>query len=95
MTEELSPEDTAANGYTNVRLIHNQGLCGLLRFNFTWGLVVGLNASGYTKRYCYENRADALDALEAWDGSDHPDGPWIKLKGMGLDLLNPKIDSKF
>ena len=32
-----------------------------------------------------------LAALAAWDGEEHPGGPWIKCKGAGIDLLNPSF----
>ena len=78
-------------GYTDLRLISGK-MCGLYRFMFTTGLMVGLDAAGYERRYCFESREDALAALEAWDGEGHPSGPWIKLKGMlngePVDLSN-------
>ncbi|MBW8466919.1 MAG: hypothetical protein K0M67_01540 [Thiobacillus sp.] len=66
-------------------------LCALNRFNFTTGLVVGLNTDHYERRYCYEHQHEALEALQAWDGRGHPGGPWIKCKGAGIDLLNPAL----
>jgi len=54
-------------------------------------VVVGLDAVGYQRRYCYEHAADARAALMAWDGNGHPSGPWIKCKGAGIDLLNPNF----
>ncbi len=66
-------------------------LCALNRFNFTTGLVVGLHADHYERRYCYEHQHDAHEALQAWDGRGHPGGPWIKCKGAGIDLLNPAL----
>jgi hypothetical protein len=80
----------ASQGYTDVREA-GPSICALQRFNFTTGLVVGLGAEGYERRYCYEHEADARDALLAWDGSGHPSGPWIKCKGAGMDLLNPEL----
>ncbi|MBU7572548.1 MAG: hypothetical protein KAF64_04270 [Hydrogenophaga sp.] len=59
------------------------------QFNYTTAVVVGLDDVGYQRRYCYEHRADAQAALSAWDGREHPSGPWIKCKGAGIDLLNP------
>ncbi|UUZ66578.1 hypothetical protein LP417_34180 (plasmid) [Polaromonas sp. P1-6] len=50
-----------------------------------------LNESGYERRYCYEYEVDARAALKAWDGVEHPSGPWIKCKGAGFDLLNPGL----
>jgi hypothetical protein len=81
-----------ANCYENLRTI-NGVLCGTQKFVFTTGLVVGLDAAGYERRYCYEHGPDALAALEAWDGTGHPPGPWIKCKGWlngsFVDLSNP------
>lgn len=63
--------------------------CAIRRFNFTMAIVVGLDAVGHARRYCHEHAADAQAALAAWDGQDHPGGPWIQCKGAGVDLLNP------
>lgn len=68
--------------YTNLKYI-NGVLCGIRRFIFTTGLVVGLNRIGYDGRYCYESHADAVAALEKWDMNGDPDGDWIKYKGNG------------
>lgn len=83
----------AQNGYTHVRRLGDKCV-GLLRFNFTVGLVVGLDWAGHDRRYCYEFAEDAVAALDAWDGQDHPGGPWIKCKGAGIDLLNPAFGAK-
>ncbi|MCY1224458.1 hypothetical protein D9M72_366160 [compost metagenome] len=64
-------------------------MCAVKQFNYTTAVVVGLDDVGYQRRYCYEHRADAQAALAAWDGCEHPSGPWIKCKGAGIDLLNP------
>jgi hypothetical protein len=79
-----------ANGYHDVRAL-NGAVCAVGRFNFTFGLIVGLGWEGYERRYCYELEADARAALAEWDGQGHPDGPWIKCKGAGIDLLNPLL----
>lgn len=76
-------------------LVINGKVCGLHRFMFTTGLVVGLTFDSYERRYCYETERDAGAALILWDGVEHPDGPWIKLKGTYegeyVDLLNPAL----
>lgn len=79
-------------GYTDLREV-NGVLCGLQQMNFTYGLIVKLTWFGYSHRYCYEHKEDALEALNSWDGSGHPAGPWIKMKGLGVDLLNPELVS--
>ena len=83
----------AQNGYTHVRQLGVKWV-GLQRFNFTVGLVVGLDGGGYERRYCFEFAEDALEALDAWDGQEHPSGPWIKCKGAGIDLLNPAFGGR-
>lgn len=75
-------------GYTSLRRLGGQ-LCGLQGYNFTCALVVGLEAQGYGRRYCYESDAEAAEAIRVWDGEGHPPGPWIKCKGAGIELLNP------
>lgn len=77
-------------GYRDLRAIGGV-VCGLHRYNFTSGLVVGLTLEGYGRRYCYESLDDAREALQVWDGVGHPAGPWIKCKGAGIDLLNPAL----
>ncbi|PND30180.1 hypothetical protein C1I89_29880 [Achromobacter pulmonis] len=88
------PQDLVAflrmQGYRELRLV-GAGVCGLHRFNFTMGLVVGLTFEGYERRYCYRYQKDARSALATWDGHEHPGGPWIKCKGAGIDLLNPAL----
>lgn len=93
-SEALTPE-LQLFGYTDLRQIDGKQ-CGLLGFMFTTGLMVGLDSEGYERRYCYEHQEDALAALAVWDGTGHPSGPWIKLKGMlggeRVDLLNPELN---
>lgn len=80
----------AANGYSDLRTLGEQ-VCAIKQFNFTTAVVVGLDSVGYQRRYCYELKSDAQAALIAWDGREHPFGPWIKCKGSGIDLLNPNF----
>lgn len=86
----MTLEEFQAAGYRELREI-NGVLCGLCRFAFTTGLVVGLDDVGYERRYCYEHAADAALALQEWSGEGHPSGPWIKLKGRCVDILNPEL----
>lgn len=76
-------------GYRNVKKSPSGQWCGVFSYAFTFGLVVGLTDDCYERRYCYEHQGDALAALLAWNGVDHPSGPWIKCKGAGIDMLNP------
>lgn len=87
VSSDLTPM-LAVAGYSDLRTL-GRVVCGIKRINFTTALVVGLDATGYQRRYCYEHEADARAALLQWTGDGHPGGPWIKCKGAGIDLLNP------
>jgi hypothetical protein len=75
--------------YEAMRLVPGHGECGLRQFLFSCAIVTGLDAIGYKGRYCYESRADALAALEAWRDRGDPPGPWIKYKGADGERLGP------
>lgn len=49
---------------------------GVVGFIFTHAVVTGRlgNLDSYDDRWCYEDRAAALEALHAWDGSGEPEG---------------------
>ena len=75
-------------GYYNLKYILNQGLCGLFNFIYTVGLVCFIDEHGYVYRYCYEQRQDAIDDINIWNGDNHPSGNWLKRKGINGDLRN-------
>lgn len=60
--------ELASDGYENVRLLPTGDYAGTMRMAYTSGLFVGLDMTGYKRRYCYESANDALSALLAWDG---------------------------
>jgi hypothetical protein len=76
-------------GTRALRVCGVSGLCAVKPYNFTFGLEVDLQPLGHGRRYCYEFANDAEQALAAWDGNEHPSGPWIKCKGATVELLNP------
>jgi hypothetical protein len=78
----MTVEELQKEGYYSIREIPGQGLCGLMKFAFTTGLVIGMESWGYKGRYCYSSAADAQKELDEWDGIGDPEGPWIKYKGM-------------
>jgi hypothetical protein len=85
-------KELTAIGYTNIRLVGGL-ICAIRRFNFTTAVVVGLEATSYDRRYCFEHKSDASQALADWCGDGHLPGPWIKCKGSQIDLLNPDLTS--
>lgn len=82
-------EFLAENGYSNLKEIEGRGMCGLTRMLYTTGLCYNLTKEGLEGRYCYENKFDAVKALEQWDGKDDPPGQWIKHKGGTGEYSNP------
>lgn len=72
-------------GYSDLAEKPGVGLCGLMEFMFTGGLVVGLGPRSYKGRYCYETLLEAKLCLDAWDGQGDPPGMWIKYKGAGQE----------
>lgn len=76
-------------GYTDLCMKPLIGWCGIQRFMFTGGLVIGFTEESYKGRYCYESIEEARECLKAWDGSGDPGGNWIKFKGAGEDRLGP------
>jgi hypothetical protein len=61
-------------------------VCGLMRFAFTWAIVVGIDEVGYSHRYCYDSLAAAMKAYLEWmmGGAYEPAG-YIVRKGLGPD----------
>ena len=76
-----------AAGYTRCTMLPTGELAAIMPMLFTTGLFVGLDHSGYQRRYCYGRRQDAIDALLAWDGQGDPSGLWVKEKSS--DRLGP------
>ncbi len=89
--EQVLAAELQRNGYTHLKRIGDV-LVGLQEYCWTYGLVVDLGMFGYGRRYCYESFPAALAALSEYSNTDvHPSGPWIKCKGLGIDLLNPEF----
>lgn len=77
-------------GIRSVRQLPDGRWIGIQTMLFTTALMVGIDATGYVMRYCYEQASDAEAACRLWTGSGDPPGPWIKAKGEpGGDRLGP------
>lgn len=59
----------------------NGEVVGITQFLFTFGIVCGLDETGYSHRYCYEDSHQAHAALIRWilSGDSEPNG-YIKRK---------------
>lgn len=85
----------AINGYYAARMITGVPVA-LHDYFTTTGLVVGLNAIGYERRYCYKTQEEAVAALSSYKSvGTHPSGMWVKIKGMfngqAVDYFNPEF----
>lgn len=69
------------------RELPGRGLCAIQRFAYTCALLVDVTFDDqlydYKARYCYHGAFEAIEALDAWNGSDDPPGEWIKEKVSG------------
>lgn len=74
-------------GYIEVKEMDGV-VVGLLPFAYTVGIVVNIDHTGYSRRYCYPKSSDAFKDFKEWGGKHHPKGNWIKCKGTGIDILN-------
>lgn len=77
-----------SQGYYEIRRIEGHGLCGLKKFAFTTGLIIGMEYDSYFGRYCFPTEHDALNSLNEWNGIGDPLGNWIKYKGGGGEREN-------
>lgn len=87
----LKSDFLAANGYLASRSLDGGKTHTLVLapFAFTTAILVGVDATGYQRRYCYESREEAFKAFLEYDGIGDPSGPWIKMKANSGDRLGP------
>lgn len=70
----------------------DHGYCGLMKFAFTYGIIVGINSTGYERRYCYPSFETAMVGYAKWlltQEYDPQDSDWIKRKGAIREISNP------
>jgi len=73
---------------SNFKEIDGQGICGIHKFMFTYGIVTDIQSYSYKGRWCYETLKEAQIALKNWDGKGDPPGLWRKYKGEGGEYGN-------
>lgn len=81
--------DDLAEEYHNARYLPNGKIAAVRQFLFTAGICADMDEFGYSRRWCYQHARDAIAALEKWDGTGDPPGPWIKYKGQHDERLGP------
>lgn len=70
-------------------VLQNDQVCAVQELLFTTAMLLGMDAIGYSTRYCDEHASGAEATLAQWDGTGHPGGAWIKGNGAGMELLPP------
>jgi hypothetical protein len=71
-------------GYKHPRPLPGGRYAAIWRLAFTHAIIVGRigDRAGYDDRWCFNTYAEALIALEAWDGQGEPIG-WIRHPNSG------------
>lgn len=73
------------------KVVDGDKVVAVMPMVYTWSLVCDLSEDAYEYRYCYEHRADAIEAFMEFETlAEHPNGPWIKRKGHPAgELVGP------
>ena len=88
MASELTEASILSLGYTHPRKLPTGEWAALQRYLYTTGIVIIEDEHSWRTRWCFEFAIEARKALDAWDGTGDPPGPWIKQKPE--DRLNPE-----
>jgi hypothetical protein len=95
----ISIAEACVHGYTNNKVVKLRGvdiICGLMRFAFTTGLVIGIDDTGYIGRYCFHTKSEAERALRELTiipSNLIIEGNWIKFKGY-TEISNPNYENE-
>ena len=69
--------------YQNMRLLEDGTIVGTIELMFTRAICMGINHTGWEKRFCFESRSLALSELAKLKTfGDEPDG-YIARRGLG------------
>ena len=67
-------------GYYQIRMLDDGRVICLSDFMFTTGIIVDINRYGYSHRYCYKHRNDAIASIQKWDGKEDTLKGWVAKK---------------
>ena len=86
-----SSEWFIAENYLRWRQLPDGRWLAVQNMLFTTALLVDVTALSWRRRFCYEDPAEAVLALEEWDGmGDPPDPPGMWIKEKPGDRMNPR-----
>lgn len=69
------------NGYTHIRELEDGSVAALHRLLFTTGLCVDLNQVGWASRYCFEDKAKAIEQLALLKDADSVPQGFVARRG--------------
>jgi hypothetical protein len=76
MTDEVKQlADRLACQYSAIRMLPDGSIATLLKLITTWAICLGINEFGYERRFCFKNKALALQRFaELQSEDDEPAG---------------------
>ena len=80
-------------GYYHIRELPT-GVAALRDYLNTCDIVFGIKGTAYTRRYSYGSKYHAEQALDNWNGTGDPSGPWLKCKGPDELRIGPGWDTR-
>jgi hypothetical protein len=75
-------------GYYHIRVLP-VGVAALRDYVNTCDIVFGITGTAYRGRYSYPEPVSARTALNQWNGTGDPSGPWLKYKGPDELRIGP------
>lgn len=73
--EDLDPVlvlNLVRDGYSDLKLVGDRGVCGIIRFMYTVGVCYGMDATGREGRFCFDTMQNAQLFLKDWNGITEP-----------------------
>jgi hypothetical protein len=73
--EDLDPMlvlELTREGYSDLKLCGDAGVCGVLRFMYTCGVCYGMDKDGRKGRFCFDTMQNAQLFIKDWDGTTAP-----------------------
>lgn len=79
-----------SEGYENIREFPDGTIAATFQFLFTSAIISDIHQYGYEERWCYHTKADAIAALDNWNGIGEPTG-WHRHPATGRRIIDGKL----
>lgn len=74
-------DEMKEQGYSNLRVLPDGTIIGTLELMFTRAIFIGLNRSGWDKRFCYKDKMLAISELAKLVDQDSEPTGWVARRG--------------